>query len=86
MNKPCSVRPGHASTIAGAVAALFAASYMPIVLANPTGAQVVAGSVSIRQRGMTPQRNPVRPAVLSGGGDLRVAMNPDPHHRKAGQG
>ncbi|HEX3380488.1 MAG TPA: filamentous hemagglutinin N-terminal domain-containing protein, partial [Paraburkholderia sp.] len=51
MNKPCSVRPGHASTIAGAVAALFAASYMPIVLANPTGAQVVAGSVSINSPG-----------------------------------
>ncbi|MEX3812697.1 beta strand repeat-containing protein [Paraburkholderia sp. BR13439] len=47
MNKPCNVRPAHASTIAGAVAALFAASYMPLVLANPTGGQVVAGTVSI---------------------------------------
>ncbi|WP_233853351.1 beta strand repeat-containing protein [Paraburkholderia sp. HD33-4] len=51
MNKPCNVRPGHASTIAGAVAALFAASYMPIVLANPSGAQVVAGTVSINSPG-----------------------------------
>ncbi|RZF28406.1 filamentous hemagglutinin N-terminal domain-containing protein [Paraburkholderia sp. UYCP14C] len=51
MNKPCNVRPGHASTIAGAVAALFAASYMPIALANPTGAQVAAGTVSINSPG-----------------------------------
>lgn len=39
------------STIAGAVAALFAASYMPLALANPTGAQVVAGTVSINSPG-----------------------------------
>ncbi|MEW9585345.1 beta strand repeat-containing protein [Paraburkholderia sp. DGU8] len=52
MNKPCSVRSGHASTITGAVAALFAASYMPLVLANPTGAQVVAGTVSIDSPGV----------------------------------
>jgi filamentous hemagglutinin family protein len=51
MNKPCSVRPGHASTIAGAVAALFAASYLPIAHANPSGAQVVAGTVSINSPG-----------------------------------
>ncbi|MGF6916677.1 beta strand repeat-containing protein [Paraburkholderia sp. 40] len=51
MNKRCNVRPGHVSTIAGAVAALFAASYMPLVLANPTGAQVVAGTVSINSPG-----------------------------------
>ena len=51
MNKPCSVRPGHASTIASAVAALFAASYVPLVFANPTGAQVVAGTVSITSPG-----------------------------------
>jgi len=52
MNKPCSVRPRHAGTIAGAVAALFAASYMPSLLANPTGAQVVAGTVSVNSPGV----------------------------------
>ncbi|MBC8750280.1 MULTISPECIES: beta strand repeat-containing protein [Paraburkholderia] len=51
MNKPCKMRPGPASTIAGAVAALFAASYLPLALANPTGAQVVAGTVSINSPG-----------------------------------
>ncbi|MFL9916033.1 filamentous hemagglutinin N-terminal domain-containing protein [Paraburkholderia fungorum] len=47
MNKSCSMRPRHAGTIAGAVAALFAASYAPAPLANPTGGQVVAGTVTI---------------------------------------
>ncbi|CAE6686848.1 beta strand repeat-containing protein [Paraburkholderia domus] len=51
MNKPCSVRPRHAGAIAGAVAALFAASYMPSLLANPTGAQVVAGTVNVNSPG-----------------------------------
>ncbi|SEJ18798.1 filamentous hemagglutinin family N-terminal domain-containing protein [Paraburkholderia diazotrophica] len=59
MNKPCSVRsdvrpgvgPGarslRAGTIASAVTALFAASCGPAALANPTGAQVVSGTVSV---------------------------------------
>lgn len=56
MNKPCSVqpcrmRPGRAGTIAGAVAALFAMYWVPACLANPTGGQVVSGTVSINSPG-----------------------------------
>ncbi|SIT35749.1 Hemagglutinin [Paraburkholderia piptadeniae] len=59
MNKPSNVRPGmrsgvrpgvgplRAGTIASAVTALFAASCGPTALANPTGAQVVSGTVSV---------------------------------------
>ncbi|MBP0593950.1 filamentous hemagglutinin N-terminal domain-containing protein [Paraburkholderia sp. LEh10] len=51
MNKPCYVRPRRAGTIASAVAALFAASCGPAALANPTGAQVVSGTVSVESPG-----------------------------------
>jgi filamentous hemagglutinin family protein len=47
MKKPISARSRHASTIAGAVAALFAASVPTPSCANPTGAQVVSGAVSV---------------------------------------
>lgn len=48
MNKRCRRRqPTRARTIASVVAALFEASYASSLLANPTGAQVVAGSVSV---------------------------------------
>jgi len=52
MNKPCRGRPRRANNaIAGAVAALFAASYLPSAFANPTGGQVVAGTVGISSPG-----------------------------------
>ncbi|MBN3807035.1 filamentous hemagglutinin N-terminal domain-containing protein [Paraburkholderia sp. Ac-20336] len=52
MNKPCRARPRRANNaIAGAVAALFAASCLPSAFANPTGAQVVAGTVGISSPG-----------------------------------
>ncbi|MEX3931767.1 filamentous hemagglutinin N-terminal domain-containing protein [Paraburkholderia phymatum] len=41
------VGPLRAGTIASAVTALFAASCGPMALANPTGAQVVSGTVSV---------------------------------------
>jgi filamentous hemagglutinin family protein len=41
------VRSLRAGTIASAVTALFAASCVPTALANPTGAQVVSGTVSV---------------------------------------
>ncbi len=47
MKKSCSARSRRASAIAGAVAALFAASYPLSPIANPTGAQVVSGAVSV---------------------------------------
>ncbi|MGU7775905.1 beta strand repeat-containing protein [Burkholderia sp. MR1-5-21] len=46
MNKPHHARRMRVGTIAGAAAALFAAYAQP-ALANPTGAQVVSGSVSV---------------------------------------
>ena len=48
MKKPCRMRSRHAGTIAGAVATLFATAYGPPSLANPTGAQVVSGSVNVK--------------------------------------
>ncbi|WP_179401440.1 beta strand repeat-containing protein [Burkholderia guangdongensis] len=47
MKKPVSARSRHAGAIASAVAALFAASVATPSCANPTGAQVVSGSVSV---------------------------------------
>ncbi|WOD20093.1 two-partner secretion domain-containing protein [Paraburkholderia kirstenboschensis] len=47
MKKPCSVLWRRASITAGAAALLLAASCPPSLLANPTGAQVVSGSVSV---------------------------------------
>lgn len=47
MKKPGRARSRQAGTIASAVAALFAASIAPQAYANPTGAQVVSGSVSV---------------------------------------
>ncbi|MBN3761800.1 filamentous hemagglutinin N-terminal domain-containing protein [Burkholderia sp. Ac-20365] len=47
MKKPIKLRPRRAGTVASAVAALFAASCVPGALANPTGAQVVSGAVSV---------------------------------------
>src|SRR6266702_4931560 len=47
MNKPCSVPLRVAGTIVCAAATLLAGSYMSSLLANPTGAQVVSGTVSV---------------------------------------
>lgn len=47
MNKRYRKQPMRARTIASVVAALFEASYASSLLANPTGAQVVAGSVNV---------------------------------------
>jgi filamentous hemagglutinin family protein len=45
------MRPGRGGTIAGAVATLFAMYWVPACLANPTGGQVVSGTVSINSPG-----------------------------------
>lgn len=47
MNKPCSVPLRVAGTVVCAAATLLAGSYMSSLLANPTGAQVVSGTVSV---------------------------------------
>lgn len=51
MSKPCRVRSGRASAIAGAVAALFAAPYASPLFANPVGGQVVSGNVNVSTSG-----------------------------------
>ncbi|PVX75228.1 filamentous hemagglutinin family protein [Paraburkholderia unamae] len=43
----CTVRPLQVKAIASVAAALFEAAYAPLLFANPTGAQVVAGGVTV---------------------------------------